>query len=673
MLTSIKKHIPPILFTSSMIVSVLSIYTPWIPLVAVFITVLCAGMFAFCDLVAGNKRIRVICNALVISFSLLFIFLFVLSNFMTGGDTWKNFSGFFALEDLSPAGFSSLILFLCILLSAFVYYIAVVRFRLSILFLILFLPPLMYSHQTASMPVLYIAMNISLFFAVAAAGNGQEKDTLRLNLRGHRYGLTVFTAAVFVCCLFLPSLSDITWAGQQQQQQGLLPGLPGGTEPASRYGYFHRTSNPQTGTVPSGDRLLFTVRADEPLYLRGQVFGDYTNGNWEYAINGAEAAAFHWNNSLPAGGSYKQAVISMQNFTPRILYHPIGTFSILNLLSVYQTEWEELYVDEGAIAANETYSLLYDPEYIRSSAYWGSEEGRMEDWEAMQYRDRCRSEMSSELIWLAVELTARCPSDYEKALVLQQYFIDEGFVYDLDFVPEQPGTDNFLFQDKRGICGDFATAMTLMCRAAGLPARYVEGFLAHQADPNDPDLYLVREHNAHAYTEVFIEGRGWTVFDATVPGNAPGAGLFPLLQNQDIMALSLGGALLSVVLFRLFNLFALPPVRERLFRTGTLKSNPQTGIIQIFLRVQKKIGILEQTDTSVYSPQMLAELVKRRTSYDLLPLAVLYDKAVFGPEPAARQDLERAYAQYIQWAGALKRFQKDWRGKKRRPTKQKGE
>ncbi len=105
--------------------------------------------------------------------------------------------------------------------------------------------------------------------------------------------------------------------------------------------------------------------------------------------------------------------------------------------------------------------------------------------------------------------------------------------------------DFFLFESRRGYCTYFAGALTILCRTEGIPARVVSGFVAPERDSNGESV--IRDANAHAWTEIWIEGWGWATVDATPPDdrgdNAP-----TLLQSWgDITAAlldkSLRGAL----------------------------------------------------------------------------------------------------------------------------------
>src|SRR5207248_1271608 len=74
--------------------------------------------------------------------------------------------------------------------------------------------------------------------------------------------------------------------------------------------------------------------------------------------------------------------------------------------------------------------------------------------------------------------------------------------------------DEFLFESKAGFCEHFASAFTVLMRAAGVPARIVTGYQGGELNPVDR-IITVRQSDAHAWTEVFIAGRGSVRIDPT--------------------------------------------------------------------------------------------------------------------------------------------------------------
>ncbi len=130
--------------------------------------------------------------------------------------------------------------------------------------------------------------------------------------------------------------------------------------------------------------------------------------------------------------------------------------------------------------------------------------------------------------WCRNELQARADEPAERSsrfnLAIARKIagrLREDYTYTLDVStadPRRDGVEDFLFHMKQGHCEYFASALTAMCRVLDVPARLVTGFLTAERDPANGQ-YVVRERDAHAWTEVY-DGQGrWVVVDAT-PGSA---------------------------------------------------------------------------------------------------------------------------------------------------------
>jgi transglutaminase-like putative cysteine protease len=118
---------------------------------------------------------------------------------------------------------------------------------------------------------------------------------------------------------------------------------------------------------------------------------------------------------------------------------------------------------------------------------------------------------------LAVTLTAARLLDYDKAEAVES-FLRDNFSYSLQ--PNIGGREpllDFLFIAKAGHCEYFSSAMAVLLRAAGVPTRVVTGFYSTLPDPVG-GWYVIRSADAHSWVEVWIEGKGWLVFDPTPPG-----------------------------------------------------------------------------------------------------------------------------------------------------------
>lgn len=119
------------------------------------------------------------------------------------------------------------------------------------------------------------------------------------------------------------------------------------------------------------------------------------------------------------------------------------------------------------------------------------------------------------LTQLTANVIAPYQDSWDRAMAIRGFLLDYA-LYDLEV--EVPPDDvefvSWFLETRRGYCVYFATAMTMMSRLAGIPARYVEGFYSPDASAG---WRLITGQQAHAWTEVFMPGAGWIPIDAT-PG-----------------------------------------------------------------------------------------------------------------------------------------------------------
>src|SRR5438552_651355 len=122
----------------------------------------------------------------------------------------------------------------------------------------------------------------------------------------------------------------------------------------------------------------------------------------------------------------------------------------------------------------------------------------------------------------AHELLDKLTNPYDKAEALESWLRSPPFQYTAQVKATPPGrdpVDYFLFDLKQDFCEYFASAMVVMLREDGIPARLVEGFTTGQFDSTTAQ-YVVREQDAHAWVEVYFPQYGWIEFEPT-PSQAP--------------------------------------------------------------------------------------------------------------------------------------------------------
>jgi len=117
---------------------------------------------------------------------------------------------------------------------------------------------------------------------------------------------------------------------------------------------------------------------------------------------------------------------------------------------------------------------------------------------------------------IAREWSAGEPTPYRQILAIQESLLDPSFRYDqtVDPEPDAQALVRFLTETKAGFCQQFSTAMAVLVRALGYPARVAVGY--RQGDP-DGEIFTVRTDDAHTWVEVYFPGYGWLPFEPT-PG-----------------------------------------------------------------------------------------------------------------------------------------------------------
>jgi transglutaminase-like putative cysteine protease len=132
---------------------------------------------------------------------------------------------------------------------------------------------------------------------------------------------------------------------------------------------------------------------------------------------------------------------------------------------------------------------------------------------------------------LARRVAGRAETPYAAVLALESWLRDTGgFRYDETPPKKQkPPLVAFVTRTKAGYCQHFAGAMAAMLRMLGIPARVAVGFTS---GINDGGTWVVTDHDAHAWVEVWFAGLGWIPFDPT-PGRGTFGGEYSFASSSD--------------------------------------------------------------------------------------------------------------------------------------------
>lgn len=296
------------------------------------------------------------------------------------------------------------------------------------------------------------------------------------------------------------------------------------------------------GGVPQvPDTPVMEVTAAGKTYLRGSIRDMYNGRGWydtisrdRYGYHSPRFAALRQeltDADLPVGSAFplQKAEIHMLRESTSTLLVPQRIRELIpgEGLVPYFNAASELFVTRN-LRAGDRYAVRYedytagDSLRLMAGSLSGREDARYERIRA-QYTLLPDHLMGDSIVAsLARQYAGGADTPYLMAENIM-LALQKNYKYTLDVPPTPTDIDfaaHFLFQSKMGYCTYFATAMVVLARSVGLPARYIEGFLADGG--LKPQILTSRD--AHAWAEVYIPSVGWVVFDATPPEGAQGDG-----------------------------------------------------------------------------------------------------------------------------------------------------
>ena len=304
----------------------------------------------------------------------------------------------------------------------------------------------------------------------------------------------------------------------------------------STEGFYPQGQNQLGGKPELSDRVVMQVSAPRTVYLRGVILDQYTGRNWLNTYGGrrfllqssrlaSERAAMFDENLPPV--NVRNALCDPSTVSVRMLSDSASTLFVPQRvreitpggdLVPYFSNSSEMFVTSN-LKAGDTYSVSA-PLFLAGDPGLGTLIevcSTMEDSRYAQIEElytSLPSHLEEPVYALAREASSVAASPYDRALALQSW-LGRNYRYSLDVEDHPENVDfvtGFLLDTREGYCTYFASAMTVLCRMIGLPARYVEGWLA---EPDENGEAVVTGLSGHAWTEVYFKGFGWLTFDAT--------------------------------------------------------------------------------------------------------------------------------------------------------------
>jgi transglutaminase-like putative cysteine protease len=306
------------------------------------------------------------------------------------------------------------------------------------------------------------------------------------------------------------------------------------------------------------EEVALRVQLDTPLpaspwphYWRARLFNIYNGQGW---TTNAHVGPF--DAVAPAANAFPNAIVQTIEDTRSDRQIAIG---LADVIAISRPATAERLAD-GTLTAltgrqlGDQYRVLSRPQEFASPPT-NSEPPDLRGYLALP------GNLPPRLRQLAQAITANQPTPYDQAVALESYLRALPYSYQVQPLPHGgDAVDQFLFDMREGYCTYYASAMAVLARSLGIPARVASGYATGSYDPASK-TYIVHEGDAHAWPELYVNDR-WLPFEPTpirpLPGRASTgtpptfAGAPALDQAQPFVS----GPLLVVVALVLIGLLA---------------------------------------------------------------------------------------------------------------------
>lgn len=272
-----------------------------------------------------------------------------------------------------------------------------------------------------------------------------------------------------------------------------------------------------TLTAPDGSASPVSAAGLGPL--RSFTLMDFDGRSWSADVQDGPLTSWETGQLLlpegqdanPLSRTQVEVAVAVDGLTDRYLPLTLAPRELEIAGSWQYDPTRDLVLGSEATTADTTYRMLAEVPTLTAAGLATQSSDDPPDQAALTMPG---SAHDGDVTALAAQVTDGRPTTYDKALALQTYLrTSGGFVYD-EQIPPATSDDavwDFL-QDQRGYCVQFATAMVVMARSLGLPARLAVGFLP---GTDQGGTVTVTGRQAHAWPEIWFDESGWVRFEPT--------------------------------------------------------------------------------------------------------------------------------------------------------------
>ena len=272
-------------------------------------------------------------------------------------------------------------------------------------------------------------------------------------------------------------------------------------------------------TWHESDDIKYTVKSPQPAYWQVNVYDTYNSDSWSTSPVTEETIGkkTNWDDETADGRDKLVYEVTAGINTDVILL--TGEFASAEMPVIAARG------PEGGIIAVKSPRVLASGEKYTVRAYVSDSSPAVLNASGVDYPDGIEDAylqlppgFPAQIKTLSENITRTAHTPYEKVVALDDYLSSIPYSKSVVKLPE--GADavaDFLFTQKKGFCIHFASAMSVMLRSVGVPARLVVGYLPGDRT-QERNVYVLRDKHYHAWTQVYFPGQGWIDFEATPSG-----------------------------------------------------------------------------------------------------------------------------------------------------------
>lgn len=376
---------------------------------------------------------------------------------------------------------------------------------------------------TDQVTVIRVASPLYFGFAALSAA-GFEGSISRREGRASRTrrGLATLAALTLGAIVYLSF-----WTFRAPLMQLGAGALRGHEAPESTGVSSQPTLGPTFGQRGSLQRVLRLQGEGGQTYLRGASYDTYRQGRWGPVES---ARRFHPVGIASLRGGASGARLQVTTLAPvrGMLFVPLSATGLR--LTNDETGQAQRDVGSGEFRVNTPVPAPYE-------LVFGGNNAAPLTGGAFTTQERAKdlavpSEIDPRVRILARQITQGAATPTAKAAAVQGFLL-QNFRYSLTTDPGHGDpVSGFILGRKAAHCEFFASAAVILMRCAGVPARYVTGYYAHEAE--GAGVTVVRQQDAHAWAEAWVSPSGWATVDATPADGRPPATAEPVPAGRRV-------------------------------------------------------------------------------------------------------------------------------------------